>query len=102
MDKRVREEIELAVLSFAHDYHRFETVRRDIALRGIKSHPKFIDQIKIKISEEIEKSLLTDGEVDIASGQYLGASEAETNLSLRQMLESIAKAQLYKILFILD
>jgi hypothetical protein len=43
--ERIRREIELAVLSFAHDYHRFENIRKDIAFKGIKSHPKFIDKI---------------------------------------------------------
>ena len=44
-DEELRGEVELAVLNFARDYHRYEEFRKDVAFKGIKSHPHFIDQI---------------------------------------------------------
>ena len=55
--EKIRDEVELAVLNFAHDYHRYKKFREDIAFKGIKSHPKFITKIcqlfpaKVKLPE---------------------------------------------------
>ena len=57
-----RKEIELAVLNFALDYHRFEHVREDVILKGIKSHPKFIDQILSLVEVRAENQDLPTNE----------------------------------------
>ncbi len=51
--KEIRGEVELAVLQFANDYHRFERIRADVIFKGIKSHPKFIDEILSLIRQHI-------------------------------------------------
>ncbi len=50
-DEALREDVELAVLNFATDFHRYENFRKDIATKGIKSHPRFVDQILTKVRE---------------------------------------------------
>ena len=53
-DEGLREDVELAVLSFATDFHRYENFRKDIATKGIKSHPCFVDQILTKVRQHYQ------------------------------------------------
>jgi hypothetical protein len=55
---RVRGEVELAVLNFATDFHRYKNIREDVAFKGIRSHPKFIDEI---LSIKVGKDLTLEG-----------------------------------------
>lgn len=53
--EEVREKIEQAVLNFATEYHRYKEFREDISFQGIKSHPRFIDQI-LKVVGVVEQA----------------------------------------------